>query len=533
MKDWQIADQATASALQLAWLEHEIEPVSECGRRIFASLRPFAPGEEFAAAARAERVALLARSVPPATVDALRDTLHAAPDLGPVLARAAAGDALTDADFLELQRLLDALASIRELSGNEEIDLKGAAVSRVSAALAPGHSRTDGFYLADAFDSALAEGRAALQRAETSYAQARERIASRVAAQLGREELAYEFIVMRDELSAALPPEVRVIREAPSYLLCELELDEEGLRALETRDAAIEHCAGLQDEVRARLSAAVRPAALALERLTQQLGETDVLFAHVRFTQRHTCVPAQIVSGGGLEFSEARFLPLAAELVREGRAYVPVSLRLPNVAVITGPNMGGKSAALRTAGTIALLAAFGIPVPAASARLGLFERIAWLGIGTETAPGGLLSSFAAEVRRLRDILAMSGNRTLVLVDEFARTTTPNEGRALLVAVVQSLLERSITAFFATHLSGVAEAAGVTHVAVRGLRGVPTPSAHDNLQEALAALAASMDYSIEEVTDGREPHADAIALAHLLGLDERIVAAARRALVSSA
>lgn len=532
MKDWGIADRATSAALQLDWLEREIEPVSEYGRRVFTALAPFAPGEESAAAARMERVATLARGMASAALEGLREALGAAPDVDSAIAWAAAGDALRDADFLALQRFLDALARAHELSGDDDLDPKRPAVARVREALAPGRSGECGFYLADDFDPALSKARAAAAQAQSLYDEARGRVASRVAVQLGREEAAHEFIVMRDDLRETLPKEVRVIREAPTYLLCELELDEDGLAALASRDAASERCARLEEEVRARLSAAVCASAPDLERLTQCLGHTDVLFAQVRFAQRHACVAAQIVPEAGLEFAEARFLPLAAELVREGRAYVPVSLKLPNVAVLTGPNMGGKSVALRTAGTIALLAAFGIPVPARSARLPLFGRIAWLGIGAESTSGGLLSSFAGEVRRLRDILAAAEVRTVVLLDEFARTTTPSEGRALLVAVLQTLLERKITAFVATHLSGVAEAAGVTHFAVRGLRGVPHASEHANLHEALAALAASMDYSIVEVTGDREPHADAIALAQLLGLDEGIISAARRALESS-
>lgn len=532
MKVWGIADQATSAALQLDWLEREIEPVSEYGRRAFAALSAFAPGQEAAAAARMQRVATLARSVQNGSVERLRETLRAAPDVAAAIARAAAGDVLGDADFLELQRFLDALARAYEYSDDDELDPDRPVVARLREMLAPGRSGESGFYLADDYDPALAQARAVAARAQRLYDEVRGRIASRVAGRLGREEVAHEFIVMRDDLRGALPPEVRVIREAPTYLLCELELDEGGLTALASRDAASERSARLEEELRARLSRIVRAGAPDLERLAQCFGHTDVLFAQVDFAQRHSCVAAEIVPDSGLEFSEARFLPLAAELAREGRPYLPVSLKLPDVAVLTGPNMGGKSAALRTAGTIALLAAFGIPVPAKSARLPLFARIAWLGIGTESPAEGLLSSFAGEVRRLRDVLAASKERTLILLDEFARTTTPGEGRALLVAVVETLLERRIAAFVATHLAGVAESAGVTHFAIRGLRGVPHAPKNAHLHQVLAALAASMDYSIVEISGDREPHADAIALAELLGLDEGIISAARRALESS-
>ena len=105
---------------------------------------------------------------------------------------------------------------------------------------------------------------------------------------------------------------------------------------------------------------------------------------------------------------------------------------------------------------------------------------------------------------------------LVLLDEFARTTTPREGRALLVAVIERLREMHACALAATHLSGVTKATGARHYAVRGLRGIPRAPATDDLAQALETLAASMDYTLEEVRGERQQGADAIALASLLG-----------------
>ena len=151
--------------------------------------------------------------------------------------------------------------------------------------------------------------------------------------------------------------------------------------------------------------------------------------------------------------------------------------------------MGGKSVALRTCGFVALCAALGVPVPAKRARVGLFGEIAWLGAGNDDAEsGGLLSSYAREVVRLRDVMERNHAPMLALLDEFARTTTPREGRAIVVAVIASLSDRSALAFAATHLSGVAEGASVRHFAVRGLRGIPERPATDDLQAALETLS---------------------------------------------
>jgi hypothetical protein len=192
--------------------------------------------------------------------------------------------------------------------------------------------------------------------------------------------------------------------------------------------------------------------------------------------------------------------------------------------------MGGKSVTLQTCGFVTLCAAFGLPVPASRARVALFDQIAWIGIGREERAGGLLSSFAREVLELKAIFVRDAPRLLFLADEFARTTTPHEGKALLVALLARLRRRRACGLLATHLGGIAVAAGVRHFAVRGLRGIPERPPTRDVGEALAALAASMDYTIAEVAGDELPRADAIALTALLGVDLEFVDAAYRALV---
>lgn len=536
MKYDALVDAPTRSALRLAWLDGVLEPVSEYGRRAAAAVSPFAPGEEERAQQHAGRIFALAQALEASRADAVRDALRLAPDAHPAIARAGMGDVLTDANFLELQRFLDVAQRVDAL-----LDTPGVAVRCTSEAamlvartLERGRSGKFGFYLDDAFESSLGTARARAQQAQAELDAARGRLARRVGEQLQREDVSGdEFIVMRDALNGPLPPEIRVIREAPTYLLCELELDDAALRALERRDASADAVAQAEEAARAALSQTVRMNSRALHDVARALGEIDVLAAQIRFVRRHACVVPEIVAQPQVVCTDASFLPLRAELEREGRRYEPISFELSGVSVLTGPNMGGKSVALRTCGFLAVLAAFGLPVPAVSARVCLFDDISWLGIGAEEDAGGLLSSFAREVVRLRELLERSSQRSLLLLDEFARTTTPHEGKALLVALIDSLRTRGRLAFVATHLSGVARAAGARHFAVRGLRGVPKQRVAGDLHAALAALGESMDYSIVEVGEAGETQADAIALAHLLGLDDEIVAMANAALLQEA
>jgi DNA mismatch repair protein MutS2 len=534
MKTGSLLDAASAHAVGFAWLRDALAPAGPYGDEQFATLEPFAPGQETRAAARAARIARIAEALDEAALDAAREIARRAPDAGSAVARASMGDALDDANFLELQRFFDACEALDLLTGacDNLPRIATAAVRECAGVLERGRVSRFGFYLADALDGALASARSASGQAQAEYDAARGRAAATVAAALNREISLPEFIVMRDDLAGPLPSGIRVVREASTYLLCELDADESVLAALARRDAATAEVARAEERVREHLSGTIRTHAAALESAMQSFGECDVLVAAARFARAHGCCVPVVEGTAMLSFEAARFLPLEMELQREGRAFTPIDLRLDDVAVVTGPNMGGKSACLRTCGFIALCAAFGLPVPAQRAQTALFAEIAWLGVGSdEERDGSLLSSFAREVVRLRDLLEPAPAPRLVLLDEFARTTTPREGRALLIAVIGRLREMHACALAATHLGGVAEAAATRHYAVRGLRGIPQAPPTDNLAQALETLAASMDYTLEEVSGERRRGADAIALASLLGIDARVIDAAHRAMES--
>jgi DNA mismatch repair protein MutS2 len=532
VKAFELLDAASAQILGFEWLTRAVAPVSPYGERVFSELRPFGAGEEEKAEARAKAIAAVAAALDGDRLEAVRAALGNLPDAAGAIARASMGDILDDLNFLELRRFCTTIEHVDELLADlaSRPRIANDAVRTLGDAFAVGGREELGFYLSDAFDAELeiARERSAREQAELDAARGREK--DRAARELGRDEIAAdEFIVMRSDLHGSLPAGVRAVREAPTYLLCALEYGDASLAALERRDAAAAAVAEAEERVRARLSSLVHDHAASLGAAAVALGELDVLLAAAYFAQRHRCVPAAVAKQPMLAFNQARFLPLEAELAAAGRRFTPLDLELHDTAVLTGPNMGGKSVSLQTCGFVGLCAAFGLPVPAARARTALFDQIAWLGMGREMEVGGLLSSFAREVLALKAILSRGAPRLLLLADEFARTTTPHEGKALIVALLARLRERGACAMLATHLAGIAAAAGVRHFTVRGLRGIPRRAPTQDVGDALAALADAMDYTIAEVSGDELPRADAIALTALLGIDEQLVDAAYRAL----
>ncbi len=526
------ADAVTAERIGLTWLRAAVAPVGAFGRRHDEAMIPYGRGDEARAYAEIAEVVALADRLEGEAVPRVRAALRAVPEPSPIVARARAGDALTDVDFYELGRFvdaLDALARAWDAAHRAAYDNADPAQDNVVAArrppvldalrslLAPGREGGT-FYLADAFAPGLGGARAALAAAETEFEAQREAIAKRVRAAIGVDPVGGEFVVLREVYDGPLPDDVLVARETPTYRAGTVRV------ILPERDAAAERVAEEEEAARRVLADGIVTETDAIAAATRALGALDRLLARVAFAQRWGgCVPSFV--DDRVAFDEAAFAPLAEALAARGRSYTPLSLELRGVAVLTGPNMGGKSAALATAGFLCACAALGIPPPAREASLPLFQQIVWIGGEGPEDRARLLSAYAAEVVRARDALERSSPRSLVLVDEFARTTGPREGRALLIAFVEALRARGAFALVATHFDGVAETADVPHLRIAGLRGALHGAIGGDVDAALDAINAAMDYRVVEARGGSEA-SDALALARLLGLGESLIARAR-------
>lgn len=142
---------------------------------------------------------------------------------------------------------------------------------------------------------------------------------------------------------------------------------------------------------------------------------------------------------------------------RDGRDAVPLDLELPadrRLLVVSGPNAGGKTVVLKTAGLFAMLAQCGIPLPAgAGTRVPVFRSIR-TEIGDAQAILSDRSTFSSSMETLAGILAEAGPGALALIDEVGGATDPEEGSALAVAFLEAYLESGGRVIATTHLGSV-------------------------------------------------------------------------------
>jgi DNA mismatch repair protein MutS2 len=215
--------------------------------------------------------------------------------------------------------------------------------------------------------------------------------------------------------------------------------------------------------------------------------------------------------GAPVERSEEVRLIGARHPLLPAASAVPIDLDLGalRAVVISGPNTGGKTAALKTLGLAALLHQSGLRPPAAEAALPVFERVL-ADIGDEQSIEMNLSTFSGHVSNLVEILRDATERSLVLVDELASGTDPVEGSALAQALLARLAGQARLTVVTTHYPELKEWASAT----------------EEVANAATALDPETHTPLYRIALGRSGISHALPTAQRLGVDSDVIADAR-------
>src|SRR2546429_7458908 len=182
------------------------------------------------------------------------------------------------------------------------------------------------------------------------------------------------------------------------------------------------------------------------------IAELDSVFARARFAREFDAAMPEFSTTNELRLEGARHPVLEDKLRKENRAVVPMTVTLggeERVLVISGPNTGGKTVALKTTGMAALAAQSGIPVAAQSAVFPLFDRVL-VDIGDEQSIAADLSTLSAYMLNLKTMLEAATPNSLVLVDEMGTGTAPEEVAALAVALLDEFRAKNCIVMATTH-----------------------------------------------------------------------------------
>ena len=251
-------------------------------------------------------------------------------------------------------------------------------------------------------------------------------------------------------------------------------------------------------------------------RTVQLLGYLDLTFAKARYAIDHACVQPKMLGIQPRPTSLAHpgttiHLKAARHPLLRGHV-VPLDLSFDDdswVLVVTGPNTGGKTVALKTVGLIVLMAQCGLHVPADEAELSVFQGV-FADIGDEQSIEQSLSTFSSHMINIIDILQQADHRSLVILDEVGAGTDPTEGSALARALLNCFRNGGVATLVTTHHPELK----VYGVETAGVRNASVEFDLETLQPTFRLIV------------GLPGRSNALAIAERLGLDKGIIDDAR-------
>ncbi len=263
------------------------------------------------------------------------------------------------------------------------------------------------------------------------------------------------------------------------------------------------------ERILSELSRAVAANAAALSEGQRVLIECGVIFAKAEYAKKTDSYRPQLCDDGNIRLIGARH-PLIS-----GDCVVPVDITLDGkrVLLISGPNTGGKTVALKTVGLFSLMAASGMFLPTAdNSAICVFDSI-YCDIGDSQSIAQSLSTFSAHMTNISEITKHLNSDSLVLLDEVGDGTDPDEGAALAVAIIKKILRSGATAVITTHFNAVKEFA----VGCKDVANACMQFDAENFRPTYRLLhgASGSSYALE--------------IAEKLGLDAEIITDAKAAL----
>jgi len=525
-------DRETRRQLGFDEVWSKIAPVSSLGRARMRRATPFTSEQYSDLEAEYDRLQRMADDLSknPKIADDLGFLLRSAKDISGSLKRSMEGAILDDIEFYEVKKLLGLVEKI-----NFELEKLGWTTllpksldqcSECREALSLGQGSYDSFYIADAYNPKLAQIRARRVNLESTLASYRELVDRKLIQAVGRLLSMDGEITLSTVDTAAVAKleamhELYKVQEKQNFVTFKLIEGEQMRRTREELEGVRSDEESCKEEVRTELTLVVGEFAPRLRSVLETLEFLDFALAKAKFAAKIGGVKPILSEDSRIRIQGGRHLIVEEEVKRGGQDYTPLSLEvLPGVTLITGPNMGGKTATLKTLGLLTAMAQYGLLVPAHSMEFRPRKFIR-AHLATAEIPKGL-SSFAGEVVFLRDVIVRSSEDGLVLVDEIAHGTNPVEGAAMAQAVLEYLHGQQMITAVTTHFPSLAGIRGLRHLRVKGLD-------REKLRQlGVDSLQRHMDYTLEVVLDGQEDMqtSDAAIVAEALGLNSQIVNRAR-------
>lgn len=480
----------------------------------------------------------------------IRELLNDQPDAARIGGRVALARA-TPRDLVALAKglcrgpnLAEKIASVAALAGEAEklrsvapgLAEVGERIVGMCCEEPPPHLREGGL-IRDGLDAELDEARSLQKDAGQWLVQYQERLLaehSLPGLKVGYNRIFGYYIELTASQAKQAPAAFtrkQTLKNAERYITPELHEFERKVSTAESRALARER------ELFEELCSAVGARLADLSVFADAIAELDVLLGFADQARRAGWVRPEMTEQTTLHIQDGRHPVLERTL---GRDFVPNDVELgtidsPAMALITGPNMAGKSTFIRQVALITLLAHAGSFVPAAKATVGLCDRI-FTRIGADDALHAGQSTFMVEMTETANILHHATPASLVILDEIGRGTSTLDGLSLAWAITEYLGRKGARTLFATHYHELTDLADRDDLGMKGL----LKNLHVAVREwpldgddGKGSRGETQIIFLHRILPGKTDQSYGIHVARLAGLPQTVVGRAREVLASFA
>lgn len=529
-------DQLTKESIDFQYVLNRLNTKTPYGKIYKDKMRPYLRGEEEKLTEELKKVESLTNHAKDSKfMEKINHIFHRIKDIRTSINRAREGGPLLEVELFEIKNFLFLIRELKELLTSSQLpsweDTRIEPIESLERLLDPESTGISTFYIYDAYSDELKKIREEKREVEGEIKRERRALRERIQGELG--------IKLNPDGSIIIPKDrVELIRKmedhphlnylSESYINVKYSLKPtDNMNLLERKILILKDKEEKEEtKIRQSLSKEIGKKSKDLYNNIASIGKLDFLLAKASFGVEIDGVRPHVVEEHLISIVEGRHIKVEESLKKVGLEYTPISIELKEgVSCITGANMGGKTVSLKLVGLLTTMAQHGLLVPAKKMVLGLNNFIkASIGDIQSTEKG--LSTFGGEIKLIQEAIELSDKKGLILIDELASGTNPEEGYALSKAIVEYLLEKESITLLTTHYDNIGNMDGVVHLQVIGLSHMELEELKKQLEDIskgeLEFINRLMDYRLRRVDKTKAVPKDALNIARIMGLNPEII-----------
>lgn len=534
-------DSITERVLDFQYVLNKINTKTPYGKIYKGNMRAFLPGEEDKLIEELNKV----ESYIPYTKDKqfmnqIDHIFRHMKDLRTSIRKANSGGVLSEVELFEIKNFLYLIKDLYHLLEKQKFpswdDIKIQPIDKLEKYLDPEDTGLSTFYIYDSYSEELKKIRQIKREVEREIKREKRHLKKGIEEELN--------IKLRPDGTIILPKDDKKLIEkienhphlayvSETYINIKYSIKPTDNMTLLERQYLILKDKEEREEyrIKEKLSQQVGKNAKELFKNIASIGKMDFILGKAVFAIEVDGIKPNIIYDHSIKIVEGRHPKIEGILNKKGLKFTPITIELKEgVSCITGPNMGGKTVSLKLVGLLTAMAQYGLMVPAKEMDLGLNKFIK-TSIGDPQSMDKGLSTFGGEIKLIQEAIEQCNERGLILIDELARGTNPEEGYAISRAIVEYLKDKNCITLLTTHYDHIGDIEDVVHFQVVGLSNVDLEKLKIQLQniedDEIDVINKYMDYRLKRVDKETKVPKEAINIARIMGLDNEIIRRAEK------